>query len=110
MQYYTRSGITVDNVSQFQRIRPSERREYTRKGIKMARDWQSLRDQSLRDFVKARRRKAGLTQVALAVKAGVGLRFVRDLEQGKQALRMDVVNRILRLFGACLGPVGLPRE
>jgi hypothetical protein len=35
----------------------------------------------------------------------VGLRFVRDLEQGKQTLRMDKVNDVLALFGECLGPV-----
>lgn len=64
----------------------------------------------LSDFVRTRRLKAGLTQVDLAGKAGVGLRFVRDLEQGKDALRTDTVNKVLKLFGACLGPVDLPRE
>ncbi len=62
------------------------------------------------DFVRKQRLKTGLTQVRLAVKAGVGLRFVRELEQGKQSLRTDAVNKVLRLFGACLGPVDLPRE
>ncbi|MFH1726779.1 MAG: helix-turn-helix domain-containing protein [Elusimicrobiota bacterium] len=65
---------------------------------------------SVREYVKAKRRKAGLTQVQIAGKAGVGLRFVRDLEQGKRTLRMDVVDKILWLFGSRLGPVGLPRE
>ena len=64
----------------------------------------------LSDFVKKQRLKAGLNQVDLAAKAGVGLRFVRDLEQGKQSLKTDTVNKVLRLFGACLGPVDLPRE
>ena len=41
----------------------------------------------------------------LAERAGVGLRFVRELEQGKQTLRMDKVNDVLALFGECLGPV-----
>lgn len=62
------------------------------------------------DFVKKRRKEAGLTQVELASKAGVGLRFVRDLEQGKQTLRTDTVNKILAMFGKCLGPVDMPRE
>ena len=66
--------------------------------------------QLLRDFVKAKRRKSGLTQIELAAKAGVGLRFVRDLEQGKQTLRMDVVDKVLQLFGARLGPVELSRD
>ncbi len=50
-------------------------------------------------FVKYRRQQAGLTQKQLADKAGVGLRFVRDLEQGKQTLRMDKINAVLTLFG-----------
>jgi len=58
----------------------------------------------LSDFIKARRRKAGLTQSDLAAKAGVGLRFIRDLEQGKSTLRMDKVNQVLALFGHELGP------
>lgn len=46
-----------------------------------------------------------MTQIDLARKAGVGLRFVRELEQGKPTLRMDKVNQVLRLFGKRLGPV-----
>lgn len=57
------------------------------------------------DFVKEMRRKFGLTQVDLADKSGVGLRFVRDLEQGKQTLRLDKVNQVLGLFGRQVGPV-----
>jgi y4mF family transcriptional regulator len=56
-------------------------------------------------FVKQKRKQTGLNQDELARKATVGLRFVRDLEQGKQSLRMDKVNDVLRLFGAELGPV-----
>ena len=50
-------------------------------------------------FVKYMRNKNGLTQEELAQKAGVGLRFIRDLEQDKQSLRMDKVNQVLALFG-----------
>ena len=62
------------------------------------------------DYVRKHRLAAGLTQITLAMKAGVGLRFVRDMEQGKQSLRTDTVNKVLKLFGSCLGPVDLPRE
>jgi y4mF family transcriptional regulator len=55
--------------------------------------------------IKAKRKQNRLTQPELALKAGVGLRFVRDLEQGKTTLRMDKVNDVLRLFGETLGPV-----
>jgi y4mF family transcriptional regulator len=61
-------------------------------------------------YVKDRRKILGLTQTELAAKAGVGLRFVRDLEQGKTTLKMDKVNAILALFGHEAGPVPLPRE
>lgn len=61
-------------------------------------------------FVKEKRRLAGLTQPELAEKAGVGLRFVRELEQGKTTLRLDKVNQVLQLFGHQLGPVPVNRN
>jgi len=57
------------------------------------------------DFVKKQRKLHGLTQADLASKAGVGLRFIRELEQGKSTLRIDKVNQVLQLFGKILGPV-----
>ena len=57
------------------------------------------------DFVKTRREQLGLTQQKLADRAGVGLRFIRDLEQGKQSLRLDKVNQVLVLFGHRMGPI-----
>ena len=50
-------------------------------------------------FVKSKRRELGLTQDDLADRAGVGLRFIRDLEQGKETLRLDKINQVLGLFG-----------
>ena len=49
-------------------------------------------------IVKALRKEYGLTQEDLAMKSGVGLCFVRNLEQGKTSLRMDKVNQLLDLF------------
>lgn len=60
---------------------------------------------TLSEFIKNKRNNAKLTQPELAEKAGVGLRFLRDLEQGKSTLRMDKVNQVLQLFGHELGPV-----
>lgn len=59
----------------------------------------------LSQFVKQRRRNANLTQEDLAYKAGVGLRFIRDLEQGKSTLRLDKINQVLQLFNHQVGPV-----
>lgn len=55
-------------------------------------------------FIKAKRKELGITQQELAHKAGLGLRFVRDCEQGKKTLRMDKVNQLLLMFGYTLGP------
>ena len=60
---------------------------------------------SIAAFVKERRRMFNLTQVDLAEKSGVGLRFVRELEQGKQTLRIDKINQVLALFGHEVGAV-----
>lgn len=56
-------------------------------------------------YVKEMRKKYKLTQVDLSEKAGVGLRFVRELEQGKTTLRLDKVNKVFELFGSECGPV-----
>ena len=54
---------------------------------------------SIGAFIKANRRAAGLTQEEFAMRSGLGLRFVRDLEQGKETVRMDKVNQALAMFG-----------
>lgn len=59
----------------------------------------STETNNISSFVKYNRGKLRLTQEELAGKAGVGLRFIRDLEQGKETLRMDKVNQVLALFG-----------
>lgn len=64
----------------------------------------------LSEFIKEKRKMANLTQPELAEKAGVGLRFVRELEQGKETLRMDKVNQVLKLFGHELGAVATLRQ
>lgn len=63
----------------------------------------------LNEYVKAMRKLVKLTQPELAEKAGVGLRFLRELEQGKETLRLDKVNQVLNLFGKEVGPVPTPR-
>ncbi|MEA5100421.1 MAG: type II toxin-antitoxin system Y4mF family antitoxin [Bacteroidales bacterium] len=68
-----------------------------------------MKKQSLQEFVKQKRKEAGLTQIELSEKSGVGLRFIRELEQGKQTLRMDKVNNVLMLFGQELGPTDMDR-
>lgn len=65
---------------------------------------------SLSAYVKQMRKQYGLTQIDLSEKAGVGLRFVRELEQGKQTLRMDKVNQVLNLFGTELAPAPMNRS
>ncbi len=59
-------------------------------------------NESISSFVKQMRKRHSLTQVELSEKSGVGIRFVRELEQGKETLRLDKVNSVLSLFGAKL--------
>ena len=61
-------------------------------------------EMTIAEFVKERRKKQHWTQKDLAFYGGVGLRFIRELEQGKTTLRMDKVNQILDMFGAVLTP------
>ena len=56
-------------------------------------------------FVKEKRKKLNLTQIELAEKAGVGIRFIRELEQGKETLQLNKVNQVLKLFGQEAGPI-----
>lgn len=49
--------------------------------------------------VKILRKKNGLTQIEFAKRAGVGLRFLRELEQGKATVRMDKLTQVLRFLG-----------
>ena len=65
---------------------------------------------NLSTTVKLLRKQYNLTQEELSLKSGVGLRFVRDLEQGKETLRLDKVNQVLLLFGQEIGPVPIRKE
>ena len=67
-------------------------------------------NQTIAEYVKRMRRETGLTQVDLSEKAGVGLRFVRELEQGEESLRLDKVNQVLSLFGSQVGVVPTRKE
>ena len=50
------------------------------------------------EFIKTNRKAAGLTQEEFAVRSGLGLRFIRELEQGKETVRRDKVNVALSMF------------
>ena len=54
---------------------------------------------TIAEFVKKKRKEAGLTQEEFAMRSGLGLRFVRELESGKETVRMDKVNQALAMFG-----------
>ncbi len=64
----------------------------------------------LASFVKEKRKLVKLTQPEMALKAGVGLRFVCELEQGKESLRIDKVNKVLRLIDYEVGAVRVLKE
>ena len=50
------------------------------------------------EFIKINRKAAGLTQEEFDMRSGLGIRFVRELEQGKETVRMDKVNVALSMF------------
>ena len=64
---------------------------------------------TLSKYVKTMRKQYNLTQVELSEKSGVGLRLVRELEQGKKTLRLDKENQILNLFGSEVGVVPMTK-
>ena len=51
------------------------------------------------DYIKQERKRVGLTQEEFAIRSGLGLRFVRELERGKETVRLDKVNQALAMFG-----------
>jgi transcriptional regulator with XRE-family HTH domain len=61
-------------------------------------------------FVSNRRKLLKITQEECAFKAGVGLRFLRELEGSKSTLRLDKINDVLALFGHQLGPIPMDRN
>ena len=62
------------------------------------------------NLVRSKRKLLGYTQVELSQRSGVGLRFLKELEQGKQSLRLDKVNEILQFFGYIAGPIPLEKQ
>ena len=66
--------------------------------------------ETISEFLKRKRKETGLTQEEFALRSGLGLRFVRELEQGKKSCRTDKVNQALEMFGCCLGVVRLERK
>jgi y4mF family transcriptional regulator len=64
---------------------------------------QRKNDNPIAQFVRNERRKRGLTQEEFALRSGVGLRFLRELENGKTTVRLDKVNDVLRMFGSEVG-------
>ena len=58
-----------------------------------------MRTDKIATFVRESRKAAGLTQEDFAIRSGLGLRFVHELEQGKETVRLDKVNQALAMFG-----------
>ena len=90
---------------------------YTLSGINQCRTLDFIPDRvyviimnNIGEFIKTERRKAGLTQEEFALRSGLGLRFVRELEQGKETVRMDKVNQALAMFGMEAVPGRINRE
>lgn len=68
-----------------------------------------MKQLSLNEFVRTKRKSLKMTQKEMSEKSGVGIRFIRELEKGKQTLKMDKINQVLSLFGYELGPIEIYR-
>lgn len=64
----------------------------------------------LHKFVRSKRKSLKMTQKIMSEKSGVGIRFIRELERGKETLKMDKVNQVLGLFGYELGAIETNRD
>ena len=62
------------------------------------------------DIVKNQRKELKLSQEELAMRVGVGLRFIRDVEQGKESVRLDKLNQVLNYFGLEVSAVKMRRD
>ena len=62
------------------------------------------------EFVQSKRKALGLTQERLSEISGVGIRFIRELEQNKATLRLDKINQVLSVFGCCVGVIQIPKD
>ena len=71
-------------------------------------EYKNMKKSTLTETVKRLRKQYGLTQEQLALKSGVGLNFVREMEQGKATVRLDKVNQVLILFNYEMAP--MPRK
>ena len=69
-----------------------------------------MRNDKIASFVRENRKAAGLTQEEFAIRSGLGLRFVHDLEQGKETVRLDKVNQALAMFGMEAVPGRIERK
>jgi y4mF family transcriptional regulator len=64
--------------------------------------------QNLGAALRAARKQLGLAQPQLALAAGVGVRFIVDLESGKPTVRLDSVMRVIESLGGVINLDGLP--
>ncbi len=62
------------------------------------------------EYIRSKRKMFNLSQVELAERAGVGIRFIRELENGKPTVQMNKVNQVLALFGEILRPAKMEIE
>jgi len=91
--------------------------KYTRAGMNLLKTLEIVPERvyicymnKIADFIKTERKKAGLTQEEFALRSGLGLRFVQELERGKETVRLDKVNQALRMFGMETVPGEMDRE
>ncbi len=63
----------------------------------------------LGEYIREKRKQYNLTQIELAERSGVGVRFIRELERGKTTVQLDKINQVLALFGETLEPAKIQK-
>ncbi len=63
----------------------------------------------LGEYIREKRKQCNLTQIELAERSGVGVRFIRELERGKTTVQLDKINQVLALFGETLEPTKIQK-
>ena len=63
----------------------------------------------LGEYIREKRKQYNLTQIELAERSGVGVRFIRELERGKTTVQLDKINQVLAPFGEALEPTKIQK-
>jgi len=107
--FHARSGLKQVDFTLICELEYPKSQITSRSGIRKTVKVTKTTTTNIGKYIRDRRKVAGLTQRALGDLAGVGARFVSELERDKPTVRLDAVNKVLAVFGKRLGLTDMPR-